>query len=346
MSAATFPPPGRSTASPLATTAESSKPPAPKPQQLEAQRKLLVAFGRTSELGRLLERLHQGPGKDPATIGKRLNSAWDAVPDAARLLQRQRIALRGPADAVTAFGGLSPTNVLAEAVRNGQSRPPGNGREPNDEAIGLEALQQLVEHLPPTQPPRPIDPHASARIRGGLDTLKKAGFDLDQVTSPRVQMLAAVRIALEHWKNLPVTGMDLPWIGNPLDRSMDFAVTQLVEARSGAYLNAVRDYDRAAKDLALAIEAAGLPPFARGPESSINTRGLIALSDPSRLSHPDSWANAAAKRTAQAYRAALESLQRADSALLGLVFEMIEQISANRADPRALPHGLRLRPGP
>ena len=268
MSAATFPPPGRSTASPLATTAGSSTPPAPKPPQLEAQRKLLVAFGRTSELGRLLERLHQGPGKDPAAIGKHLNSARNAVPDAARLLQQQRIALRGPADAVTAFGGLSPTNVLAEAVRNGQSRPPGNGREPNDEAIGREALQQLVERPPPTQPPRPIDPHVRARIRGGLDTLRKAGFKLDQVASPRVQMLAAARIALEHWKNLPGTGMDLPWIGNPLDRSMDFAVTKLVEARSGAYVNAVRDYDRAAKDLALAIDAAGLAPFARAPETA------------------------------------------------------------------------------
>jgi len=73
---------------------------------------------------------------------------------------------------------------------------------------------------------------------------------------------------------------------------------------------------------------------------------LIALSDPSRLSHPDSWADAEAKRTAQAYRAALENLQRADSALLGLVVEMNQQLSANRADPSALPHGLRLRPGP
>lgn len=347
MSAATVPPPGRFPAVFLAATAGSSqRQSAPTPTPLESQQNLLDAFQRTSRLDGILAGLQQGQRRDPTALGKRLSSARRALVDAALRLQRQSIALRGPADTVTAYGGSSQRNVLVDAVRSGQSRLPGNGREPNDEAIGLEALRRLVGKPPPAPPPRSIDPHESARIGRGLDTLKKAGFNPDQVTSPRVQTLAAARIALEHWKNMPGTGMNPPWIGNLLDRSMDFAVAKLVEDRSDAYVNAVRDYDGAAKDLALAIEVAGLAPFPRGPGNRINTRGLIALSDPTRLSHPDSWADDAAKQTARNYRAALERLERADSALLGLVFEMNRQFNANRVDPGAFLHGLRLHPGP
>jgi hypothetical protein len=208
--------------------------PAPTRQQGIA---LYKAFVAVTSLDWLVE---PNPGAD---ISKWARLDPKAFTNAKALLNQHGAALRGPADGkldTYLFTGIREVDVVT-------------GRPPPDMSNDPRAHNFVP----------PVNSKDRARILAGIKTLKEAGYDMDAVTSPRVQMLVGLDITLARWKKLSKidTGMlqGAPRVaGKAL---MNLVTNEVAAARKREFVMAVREYDRA-------VNAAFQAGLGRGDETT------------------------------------------------------------------------------
>lgn len=177
----------------------------------------------------------------------------EAFVNAKALLRKHGTALRGAADDSTHVGTLQrTTNQIVDAL---------TGKARGEPVSAPQARGSFEFFVVPRKAAggEPVGAPSAAKIRGGLATLKAAGYDIDAVTSPRVQALAGLDITLARWKKLSDAGAPPPGqrnidrliegpqrvLGSPVAGGARALVNELVAYRKSEFVRAVGEVDRA-----------------------------------------------------------------------------------------------------